>query len=88
MRIKKIPMRTCVITHEKLPKKELLRIVKTPEGFVEVDLMGKKNGRGAYIKKDLNVLDLAKKNKSLEKHLEISIEDKVYEEIKNVIKNN
>lgn len=88
MKVKKIPMRTCVVTHEKYPKKELLRIVKTPEGNVEIDLNGKKNGRGAYIKKDLNVLEIAKKNKNLEKHLEVSIDDKVYEEIKNVIENN
>ena len=61
MKVKKIPERTCVVTHEKYPKKELLRIVRTPEGNVEVDLIGKKNGRGAYIKKDLEVLNLAKK---------------------------
>ena len=53
MKVKKIPMRTCVVTKENLPKKELLRIVRTPEGTVEVDESGKKNGRGAYIKKDL-----------------------------------
>ena len=88
MKVKKIPERTCVVTHEKYPKKELLRIVRTPEGNVEVDLIGKKNGRGAYIKKDLEVLNLAKKNKCLEKHLEVTIDDKVYEEIKNVIENN
>ena len=51
MKIKKIPLRTCVVTKESLPKKELLRIVRTPEGVVQVDETGKMNGRGAYIKK-------------------------------------
>ena len=85
MKIKKIPLRTCVITKESLPKKELLRIVRTPEMEVKVDESGKLNGRGAYIKKDLNVLDAAKKNRILEKRLECKIEDSVYEEIKNII---
>ena len=57
MKVKKIPLRTCVITREKLPKKDLLRIVRTPEGNVLVDETGKMNGRGAYIKKDIQVLE-------------------------------
>ena len=61
MKTKKIPLRTCVVTKETLPKQELLRIVRTPEGDVEVDETGKKNGRGAYIKKDLAVLESAQK---------------------------
>ena len=85
MKVRKIPERTCVVTREKYPKMELLRIVRTPEGIIEIDLTGKKNGRGAYIKKDLDVLELAKKNKALEKHLETVIPDEIYEEIKNVI---
>lgn len=88
MKVKKIPERTCVVTHEKFPKKELLRVVRTPEGLVEIDLVGKKNGRGAYIKKDLEVLELAKKNKALEHHLEVAIEDSLYDEIKKIIENN
>ena len=59
MKPKKIPMRTCVITHEKYPKKELIRIVRTPEGKVEIDLTGKANGRGAYLKKDKEVIELS-----------------------------
>ncbi len=85
MKIRKIPLRTCVVTKESLPKKELLRIVRTPEMEVKVDESGKLNGRGAYIKKDLNVLDAAKKNRILEKRLECKIEDSVYKEIKNII---
>ena len=48
MKVKKIPMRTCVVTHEKLPKQELIRVVRTPEQEVIIDLNGKANGRGAY----------------------------------------
>jgi hypothetical protein len=85
MKVKKIPLRTCVVTKEALPKQELLRIVRTPEGKVVVDETGKLNGRGAYIKKDLEVLELAKKSKVLAKRLECEIEDSVYENIKNII---
>ena len=85
MKQRKIPLRTCVITKESLPKQELLRIVRTPEGEVKVDETGKLNGRGAYIKKDISVLEKAKKSKILEKRLEVEIEDAVYEEIKNII---
>lgn len=81
MKPKKIPMRTCVITHEKYPKKELIRIVRTPEGKVEIDLTGKANGRGAYLKKDKEVIEKARKSKILEKHLEIKIEDNIYDEL-------
>ena len=82
MKVKKIPLRTCVITREKLPKKDLLRIVRTPEGNVLVDETGKMNGRGAYIKKDIQVLEQAKKKKTLERHLECSIEESVYDDIR------
>jgi len=82
---KKIPLRTCVVTKESLPKKELLRIVRTPSGEVLPDETGKLNGRGAYIKKDLEVLENAKKSKILERRLECQIEDSVYEEIKKII---
>ncbi len=81
MKEKKVPLRTCVITHEKLPKKELLRVVRTPENEVKVDNIGKVNGHGAYIKKDKEVVLKAKTNKALEKYLEVSISDDVYDEI-------
>ena len=57
MKTKKIPMRTCVVSNEKLPKKELLRIVKTPEGEIKIDENGKMNGRGAYIKRSLEEIN-------------------------------
>ena len=85
MKEKKIPLRTCVVTKEKFPKKELLRVVRTPSGSIEVDLTGKINGHGAYIKKDLEVLKLAKKSKALARYLETEINEDVYETLKEVI---
>ena len=85
MKNKKIPMRTCVVTKESLAKKDLLRIVRTPYGEVVADETGKLNGRGAYIKRDLDVLEQARKTKILEKRLECEIEDSVYEDIKKII---
>lgn len=87
MKNKKIPMRSCIVTREKLPKGELLRIVKSPTGEVLVDTTGKINGRGAYIKKDIEVLEKAKKSKILERILETEISDSVYEEILKIINN-
>lgn len=85
MKQKKIPLRTCVVTKEKLEKKDLLRVVKDNEGNVFVDETGKANGRGAYIKKDISVLEQAKKSKALDRHLETTISDEVYKEIKKII---
>ena len=87
MKNRKIPMRSCVVTREKLPKQELLRIVKTTDDAVIADVSGKVNGRGAYIKKDIEVLEKAIKSKILERQLETTISDDVYEEIKNIIEN-
>ena len=75
MKNKKIVLRSCVVTKEKLPKNELLRVVRTPEGNVVVDTTGKVNGRGAYVKKDLEVLEKAKKSRALARHLETEISD-------------
>jgi predicted RNA-binding protein YlxR (DUF448 family) len=85
--MKKIPLRRCVVTKEQLPKTELLRIVKNKENEVFVDLIGKANGRGAYIKKDVNVLKTAKDKKILERALETQINTEIYEEIEKVITN-
>ena len=82
--MKKIPVRTCVVTHEKLPKKELLRIVKFNDE-IKVDPSGKLNGKGCYIKKDISVLEKLKKEKTLNKIFETDIEESIYEEIKNNI---
>lgn len=86
MKVKKVPLRTCVVTKEKLEKKDLLRIVKNNEGEVFVDETGKANGRGAYIKKSLDTLEKAKKTKALDRHLEIEVPDTVYDEIERIIR--
>lgn len=80
-------MRRCVVTREQLPKKDLLRIVRNKDNVVSLDLTGKANGRGAYIKKDLSVLEIAQKKKILEKVLEVSIPQAIYEEIRDIINN-
>ncbi|MBQ9023898.1 MAG: YlxR family protein [Bacilli bacterium] len=85
MKQKKIPLRTCVVTNEKYEKKDLIRIVKNNEGKVFVDTTGRANGRGAYIKKDIEVLEKAKNSKILDKRLETNIDDVVYEELSNII---
>ena len=85
MKTKKTPLRSCVVSKEKLPKQELIRVVKNKENEVFIDLTGKANGKGAYIKKDLTILEKAIKTKALEKHLETKIENNIYEELKNII---
>ncbi len=85
MKTRKIPLRSCVVTGEKLDKRELLRIVRSKDGEVKVDLTGKMNGRGAYIKRDVKVLEEAIKKKSLERKLECEISDEVYDEIRKIL---
>lgn len=79
--MKKIPERTCVVSHEKLPKNELIRVVRTPEKKIIIDVTGKANGRGAYLKKSEEVICKAKKSKILERHLEVEIPDEVFDEL-------
>lgn len=81
MKKRKIPMRKCVVTHEMKPKKELLRIVKNKEGIVSIDLTGKKPGRGAYVTKNKDVIETAKKQKVLNEHLNSEIDEHLYDEI-------
>ena len=83
--MKKIPMRSCIVTKEKLEKKELIRIVKNNQNEVFIDPTGKANGRGAYLKKDINVIKKCKENKILDRKLEIEIPDSIYEELVNMI---
>lgn len=85
MKQKKIPLRMCVVTRERFEKKELLRVVRTPLGSVVLDLSGKQNGKGAYVKKDSEVINKAKKNKILDKALEVSVPDNIYEEMLELI---
>ena len=83
--MKKIPQRMCIVTKEKTDKNKLLRIVKDDTG-VYVDTTGKKNGKGAYITKSLEVLEIAKKKKVLEKVFEMEDLSSVYGEIEELLK--
>ena len=78
---KKIPLRKCVATGEMLPKKEMIRVVRSKEGELFVDLTGKKSGRGAYVSKSEDAIDLARKKKVLDKQLEVKVPDEIYEEL-------
>jgi uncharacterized protein len=82
---KKVPMRKCVATGEMSPKKELVRIVRSKEGEVSIDLTGKKSGRGAYLSKDKEAVQLAKKRNILSKQLETNVDDAIYDELNELI---
>ncbi|GGH69727.1 hypothetical protein GCM10010978_03960 [Compostibacillus humi] len=85
---RKVPMRKCVVTNEMKPKKELIRIVRNNEGEVFVDPTGKKNGRGAYLTRDLDVILKAESTKVLERHLEVKVDAAIYEELKQLVAGN
>jgi predicted RNA-binding protein YlxR (DUF448 family) len=87
MKVKKIPLRMCTGCMEMKPKKELIRIVKTPEGEVSVDLTGKKSGRGAYICKSTECLEKAFKTKRLGRNLDVSISEEIYDKLKEEVNN-
>ncbi|WP_251549151.1 RNase P modulator RnpM [Neobacillus muris] len=82
---RKVPMRKCVATGEMKPKKELVRIVRSKEGEVSIDLTGKKSGRGAYLSKEKDAVLLAKKKNILSNHLEVLIDDSLYDELLELI---
>lgn len=82
---KKVPMRKCVATGEMKPKKELVRIVRSKEGLVTVDLTGKKSGRGAYLSLDKETVLLAKKKNILSSQLEVKVEEAIYDELFDLI---
>jgi uncharacterized protein len=86
MKERKLPMRSCIVTKEKLPKKELVRVVRDKEGNVTVDLSGKANGRGAYLKKDIKVIEDAFKRKVLDRHLEVIVPIEIKDELIKSIK--
>ena len=87
MKTKKIPLRMCTGCMEMKPKKELIRVVRSKEGEVSVDLTGKKSGRGAYICKDTECLEKAFKAKRLSRNLDIPISDQIYERLKEEVNN-
>lgn len=78
---KKVPMRQCVGCGEMKNKKEMMRVLKTPEGPVVLDMTGRKNGRGAYLCRSGACLKLAEKNRGLERSLKMSIPKEVYESL-------
>lgn len=84
--MRKVPLRKCVATNEQLPKKDLIRVVKNNEGEIFIDPTGKKNGRGAYLKKSEEAVLQAKKNGALKRALEIDIPDSIYEELLEYVK--
>lgn len=81
MKVKKIPLRKCVVTQVRFEKKNLMRIVRTPEGEVIFDLTGKANGRGVYLSKNKDVIAKAKKTNVLKKHLEVEIPESLYDDL-------
>lgn len=85
MKMKKIPMRTCVVTKEKLPKQELIRVVRTPDGNVIIDETGRSNGRGAYLKKDLETFVKAKKSKVLNRQLEVEVPEEIFDGLEKML---
>lgn len=82
---KKVPIRRCVGCGEHFPKGELVRVLRTPEGEVVLDLIGKKSGRGAYICKKVSCLNKARKSKRIETSLEVTIPTEVYDRMEEEI---
>jgi len=88
MKQRKIPMRTCVVTKEKYEKRELIRIVRTPEQEVCVDVTGRKNGKGAYLHLSSEVIAKARKNKALDRALGVEVPDTIYDELERKVSEN
>ncbi len=81
MRRRKIPLRKCVACQEMKSKKELIRVVRTPEGEIMIDVTGKKSGRGAYLCGNVACFELAKKSRALDRSLKASVGLEVYEQL-------
>ncbi|RUS46320.1 RNase P modulator RnpM [Cohnella sp. AR92] len=81
MRTRKIPQRKCVACQEMMPKKELIRIVRSPEGDIQIDLTGKKPGRGAYLCGKTSCFKLAKKSKAFERALKTPVAPEIYDKL-------
>jgi predicted RNA-binding protein YlxR (DUF448 family) len=87
MKVRKIPMRKCVVTNERFEKRDLLRVVRTPEGDVCFDPTGKANGRGVYLSKSKMVIEKAMKHRILSKHLDVEVPNHVFETLLKEIEN-
>ena len=78
---KKIPQRQCMGCRERMDKKNLIRVVRTPEGNVQLDFSGKLNGRGAYICPKAECLKKAQRSKALDRSLDLSIPEDIYQRL-------
>ncbi|MGG1311148.1 MULTISPECIES: RNase P modulator RnpM [Cohnella] len=81
MRQRKIPLRKCVVHQEMMPKKELIRVVRTPQGEILIDMTGKKPGRGAYLCGNSSCFKLAKKTKALDRALKTAVPPEIYDRL-------
>lgn len=81
MRTRKIPLRKCVACQQMMPKKELIRVVRTPDEAILIDLTGKKAGRGAYLCGKLSCFKLAKKSKALDRALKQTVAAEIYDQL-------
>ncbi len=86
-KVKKVPQRKCLGCMESFPKKDLVRVVRTPDGSVQMDLTGKKSGRGAYICKSKTCLKKAIKSKRIQNNLEVEISEELIETLTGEIEN-
>lgn len=82
MKKKKVPLRVCAGCQEQKSKKEMIRVVRTPEGIVEIDKTGKKSGRGVYICQNPDCLEKAYKEHRLERLLKTKVSDDIYESLR------
>lgn len=86
-KIRKVPQRKCLGCMESFPKKDLVRVVRLPSGSVEIDLTGKKSGRGAYICRNKTCLKKAIKSKRIQNNLEVQISDELLDALAGEIEN-
>lgn len=84
--MKKVPLRKCAATGEMFPKKEMIRIVRTKEGEVSVDLTGKKSGRGTYVSKSEEAVETARRKRSIESQLGVAVPEQVYDDLLHAIR--
>lgn len=85
MKTKKIPLRKCIACGEGKPKKDLTRVVRSPENVVAIDRTGKMNGRGAYLCSNIDCITSARKTKKLSRALEVEITDDIYDNLLKIV---
>lgn len=83
--MKKIPLRKCLATQEQFPKKELIRIVKNNNGEVFIDETGRANGRGAYLNRSVEAVNLAQSKRLIDRALETKVPDELYQKLKELV---